>query len=365
MPGNIEKKKALDIIPGVGQALSLNEGAIKTIKNKAKKIRPVREYIEGILKGNKIILSQAITLIESTLPAHQEIAGQIIDEGIKKSGNSIRIAVTGPPGAGKSSLIETLGLELINAGKKLAVLAIDPTSEISRGSILGDKTRMENLSVKSGAFIRPTPTSGTLGGVAKKTRETIILCEAAGFDTIFIETVGVGQNETTVKSMVDFFMLMVLPGSGDELQGIKRGIMEMADLIVISKADGDNIKKADLAKTAFQHATDIMPPPVSGYKPRVLLSSALYAVGIKEILANINDYIQFTKGNGYFLQNRSKQARYWMLESISENLKSQFFDHPEIKTRLKEIEKDVLDNKINPFKAASILINTYFNYFMK
>ena len=282
------------------------------------------DYVEGILKGNTTLLSQAVTLVESTLPEHQTIAQEVIEKCLPYAGRSMRIGISGVPGAGKSTSIDAFGLHVLERGGKLAVLAIDPSSERSKGSILGDKTRMEKLSVHPDSFIRPSPSAGSLGGVARKTRETIILCEAAGFDKIFVETVGVGQSETAVHSMVDFFLLIQLAGTGDELQGIKRGIMEMADGIVINKADGSNIEKAKLAAAHFRNALHLFPAPESGWTPRVLTYSGFYGLGIKEIWDMVYEYIDFVKANGYFQYRRNEQAfQYRFLNSL-EN--AQMFD---------------------------------------
>jgi len=272
----------------------IREASLERFRNKQRLMLSVDEYFEGITSGNRTILSKAITLIESSLPSHAEIAQEIIERCLPQSGKSMRIGITGVPGVGKSSFIEALGLMLTERGHKLAVLAIDPSSENSKGSILGDKTRMEGLSVHPAAFIRPSPSAGTLGGVARKTRETIILCEAAGYDTIIVETVGVGQSETAVHSMVDFFLLLMLAGAGDELQGIKRGIMEIADALVITKADAGNITKALQAKSEYENALHLFPPSESGRTPRVRTCSAHKNEGMEEIWNIISEYKTFT-----------------------------------------------------------------------
>ena len=318
-----------------------------------------KEYIDGILSGNITILSQALTLVESSKPEHQRIAENIIEACLPHSGNSVRIGITGVPGAGKSTSIDTFGLHLIKQGKKLAVLAIDPSSERSKGSILGDKTRMEQLSREKNAFIRPSPSAGSLGGVARKTREAIILCEAAGFDTIFVETVGVGQSETAVHSMVDFFLLIQLAGTGDELQGIKRGIMEMADAVIINKADGDNIDRANLAKAQFTNALHLFPMAESGWAPRVLTYSGYYGIGIKEIWDMVYEYVDFVKNNGYFEYRRNQQSKYWMFESINETLKNRFYQDPRICEALPKIEQQVLNAEITSFAAAKRLLDLH------
>ncbi|MDR1813649.1 MAG: methylmalonyl Co-A mutase-associated GTPase MeaB [Tannerella sp.] len=324
-----------------------------------RKTYTVQEYVEGIIKGDITILSQAVTLIESSLQEHQVLAQEIIERCLPYTGNSVRIGFTGVPGAGKSTSIDTFGMYIIKQGRKLAVLAIDPSSERTKGSILGDKTRMEALSREKNAFIRPSPTAGSLGGVARKTRETIILCEAAGFDTIFVETVGVGQSETAVHSMVDFFLLIQLAGTGDELQGIKRGIMEMADGIVINKADGDNIERAKMAAANFRNALHLFPPTESGWTPKVLTYSGYYNLGIKEVWDMIDEYIAFTKANGYFDHLRNEQSKYWMYESINEILRNSFYNNAEIKSRLPETENAVLKNELTSFVAARRLIDIF------
>ncbi|MDR1718706.1 MAG: methylmalonyl Co-A mutase-associated GTPase MeaB [Dysgonamonadaceae bacterium] len=331
-------------------------------KTKTRRVYTPAEYVEGILQGNVTILSQAVTLLESNKSEHQQLAQQIIEKCLPHAGNSIRIGITGVPGAGKSTSIDAFGMYLIKTHqKKLAVLAIDPSSERSKGSILGDKTRMEELSREPHAFIRPSPSVGSLGGVARKTRETIILCEAAGFDTVFVETVGVGQSETAVHSMVDFFLLIQLAGAGDELQGIKRGIMEMADGIVVNKADGNNIDKAKLAAAQYRNALHLFPPSDSGWTPKVLTYSGYHKTGIREVWEMIFDYIAFTRQNGYFQHKRNSQSKFWMYESINEQLKSRFYNNPVIVKELLEKERQVLHSEISSFVAAKLMLDRYFN----
>lgn len=321
------------------------------------------EYTEEIRKGNITVLSQAVTLLESQKPEHQAIAQEVIEKCLPFSGNSVRIGITGVPGAGKSTSIDAFGMHLIHTrNRKLAVLAIDPSSERSKGSILGDKTRMEELSRDSKAFIRPSPSAGSLGGVARKTRETIILCEAAGFDTIFVETVGVGQSETAVHSMVDFFLLIQLAGTGDELQGIKRGIMEMADGIIVNKADGNNIEKAQLAAAQYRNALHLFPMPPSGWSPKVMTYSGYYQLGIPEIWDMVDEYIAFIRKNGYFEQRRNSQAKYWMYESINEQLKNHFYQSPVIERELLVKETQVLRSEMSSFMAAKQLLDNYFTF---
>lgn len=355
-PENDARYKGLKVNKGIENAPSLNPYLKKKVKRKE---YTVAEYVNGILNGNITILSQAVTLVESSRHEHQLVAQQIIEKCLPYSGNSVRIGITGVPGSGKSTSIDAFGMHLIGQGHKLAVLAIDPSSERSKGSILGDKTRMEELSRAKEAFIRPSPSAGSLGGVARKTRETIILCEAAGFDTVFVETVGVGQSETAVHSMVDFFLLIQLAGTGDELQGIKRGIMEMADGIVINKADGDNIEKAKLAQSQFRNALHLFPATDSGWIPQVLTYSGYYKLGIKEIWDMVNEYVTFAKKNRYFEYRRNEQAKYWMYESINEALKESFYLNPEIEKRLPSIERQVLGSEISSFVAAKQMMDLY------
>jgi LAO/AO transport system kinase len=285
----------------------------------------------------------------------------VIEKCLPYSGTSVRIGITGVPGAGKSTSIDAFGMHLIHdRHKKLAVLAIDPSSERSKGSILGDKTRMEELSREIDAFVRPSPSAGSLGGVARKTRETIILCEAAGFDTVFVETVGVGQSETAVHSMVDFFLLIQLAGTGDELQGIKRGIMEMADGIIVNKADGNNIEKAKVAAAQYRNALHLFPLPPSGWSPKVTTYSGYYKTGIQEIWDMVYEYIAFTKANGFFDFRRHSQAKYWMYESINEQLRNHFYQSPAIAKALAIKERQVLNSEISSFTAARQMLDLYF-----
>ncbi len=318
------------------------------------------DYFKGIREGNITILSQAITLVESLLPEHYQQAQDIIERCLPYSGNSVRIGITGVPGAGKSTFIEAIGNMVTSLGHKLAVLAIDPSSERSKGSILGDKTRMETLVHNTKTFIRPSPSAGSLGGVARKTRETIILCEAAGFDVIFIETVGVGQSETAVHSMVDLFLLLQIAGAGDELQGIKRGIMEMADMIAINKADSGNEQRAKLAKSHFVNALNLFPMPESGWRPRVYTCSAVEGTGLSEIWNGIEDFLKFTKQNGYYQKNRHSQAKYWMYETINETLRDNFYRNKMVEDNIENYEQLVLADKKSSFIAARELLELYF-----
>ena len=316
-------------------------------------------YIKGILASDISILSRAITLVESTLEEHQLIAEKIIDGIVEKTGNSFRLGITGVPGVGKSTFIESFGLELADNGHKVAILAIDPSSQKSKGSILGDKTRMEKLAVHQNVYIRPSPSSGTLGGVTQKTFESILLCEAAGYDFIIVETVGVGQSEITISQMTDFFLLLMLAGAGDELQGIKRGIMEMADSVIITKADGTNIQKAKNARTEYAHALHLFPPTESGWIPKVDICSAVQNEGIANVVKIIEDYKLLTTSNGYFDKKRKSQLKDWLHQSISDKLKEKFYNNPLVKAELEKMEGLLLKNNINPYKLASELISKW------
>ena len=337
--------KSLKIREGVDQPPSINPDVFASGVKKRKKYS-VNEYVKGIRDGNRAILSQAITLVESSLPDHKSAARSIIEKCLPESSTSVRIGITGVPGAGKSTFIETFGLYAVSRGRKVAVLAIDPSSQQSKGSILGDKTRMEKLGNSPDAFIRPSPSAGTLGGVARKTRETIILCEAAGFDTIIVETVGVGQSETAVRSMVDFFLLLMLTGTGDEIQGIKRGIMEMADAIAINKADGQNRLAAETSRIMFQNALSLFPAGRSGWKPLALTCSALDGTGIKEIWDMITGYVKFTEGTGYFEEMRKQQSVARM--------------HEKVKALIPVLEKELGKGSVTSYRAAEILLDKYF-----
>ena len=351
---------ALKVQEGIPQPPVLNESAVKKFKRTRKQLPSVEAFMEGILNFNRTIFSQAITLVESALPEHQALAQEIIARCLPHAGNSVRLGVTGVPGAGKSTFIEALGTFLTNNGHKLAVLAIDPSSSRSKGSILGDKTRMEGLSTHPNAFIRPSPSAGSLGGVARKTRETIIICEAAGFDTIIVETVGVGQSEIAVHSMVDFFLLLMLSGAGDELQGIKRGIMEMADAIAVNKADGDNKSRAQIACTQIKNALHLFPLPESGWSPPAITCSSLTGDGIPGVWDTIKEYNRFTQANGYFRLKRQQQSKQIMIDSIDHRLHDHFYLNPEIKTALRQVEHRMLTDQVTPYQAAAQLLELYF-----
>lgn len=359
MSGKHKKQSALSVSEGVAQPGSINRDAIDRLKKAKKKKYSTVQLFEGLRQGDIPVLSQAITLVESALPEHQSEAQELIAACLPYSGSSFRLGITGVPGAGKSTFIESLGRHLIDGGKKLAVLAIDPSSERSKGSILGDKTRMEELAGRQEAYIRPSPSGGTLGGVARKTRETIILCEAAGFDTIFVETVGVGQSETAVHSLVDFFLLLMLAGAGDELQGIKRGIMEMSDAIVINKADGNNLQKARRAQAEFANALHLFPPSASGWVPQVKTCSSLHGTGIEEIWEMLVAYRAFVQESGYWEERRQEQSKYWMYETIREGIFAQVFNNSTMKKELESYEKEISQGRMTSFRAASIILNKY------
>lgn len=319
-----------------------------------------QQLVEGILRGDRTTLAQAITLIESSRATDRELAEQIIEECLPHSGKSIRVGITGVPGAGKSSVIEALGTFLIREhGQKVAVLAIDPSSQISGGSILGDKTRMNALASSEMAFIRPSPSRGSLGGVARRTREAMLLCEAAGYENILVETVGVGQSETAVHDMVDFFLLLMLAGAGDELQGMKRGVMELADLVVINKADGSNLRAAERARTDAQDALHYFPSSHSGWTPHALKCSAQTGNGIRELSECIWEYTALTRANGWFSLARRDQTRRWMHEIIQQELRQRFESDPSIRTQLELLEREVTEGRTTSFRAARTLLEMY------
>lgn len=326
---------------------------------KPKERLPAQAYIAGILNGDRVLLSRGITIIESHLESDKLLAKDIIQAILPASGKSIRIGITGVPGVGKSTFIEAFGKHVIAQGHKVAILSIDPSSQRSKGSILGDKTRMEELAISEDAYIRPSASGDTLGGVANKTGETMLLCEAAGYDVILIETVGVGQSETAVHGMTDFFLLLMLAGAGDELQGIKKGIMEMADMLVINKADGDNIKKSDMARLQYQNALHIFPQPESGWTPVVSTASSIKHTGIDRVWDEIIHYRNLVLENGYFVKNRNRQKIQWMYNNINDALKSLFYGSKDIANELSVLEKDVVSSEISPVKAAELIIERF------
>ncbi|HFC00962.1 MAG TPA: methylmalonyl Co-A mutase-associated GTPase MeaB [Phaeodactylibacter sp.] len=339
---------------------SLNPKAAEYFLKKKKQDRSVEYFVKKILDGDRVVLSQAITLVESTRADDQNKAQKIVEACLPHSGNSIRVGITGIPGVGKSTFIEALGKHVISQKKKVAVLAIDPSSSLTKGSILGDKTRMSELSLEKNAFIRPSPAGDSLGGVARKTRETILLCEAAGYSTIFVETVGVGQSETAVHSMVDFFLLLLVPRAGDELQGIKRGIVEMADLLAVNKADGNHLATAKQTQKEYRNALHLMPLKENGIAPKVLTCSALENLGIAEIWSLLIDYQRLTSKRGFFDKKRKEQSLFWLHEQIGNSLKDFFYKNNKIKKRLEEVEKEVLEGKRNSFDAADELLKMFF-----
>jgi LAO/AO transport system kinase len=320
------------------------------------------QCVDGILAGDRATLAQAITLIESSRPADREMADQVIEQCLRAGGNSLRVGITGVPGAGKSSLIEALGNYLIaECGQKVAVLAIDPSSERTGGSILGDKTRMATLAASEMAFIRPSPSRGSFGGVAQRTREAMLLCEAAGYRNIIVETVGVGQSETAVHNMADFFLLVTLAGAGDELQGIKRGVMELADVVAINKTDGENVAAAGRAVAEANNALHFLPGSSSGWTPRAMVCSALTGRGIAEIWNCVREHAALTHANGWFDENRREQRRRWMHETLELGLRQFFSAHPLIRLRMETFEREVLDGQTTPFRAARTLLEMYSN----
>ena len=326
---------------------------------KPRKRLEANQYIDGVLKGDRVLLSRAITIVESNLSSDKVLAKEIIQAILPSSGNSLRIGITGVPGVGKSTFIEVFGKHLIEKGHKVAILSIDPSSQRSKGSILGDKTRMEELANREEAYIRPSASGDTLGGVANKTGETMLLCEAAGYDIILIETVGVGQSETAVHGMTDFFLLLMLSGAGDELQGIKKGIMEMADMLVINKADGDNIQKSQMAKRQYENALHIFPESASGWTPVVTTASALKNIGIPEVWEKMLEFEKLVHGNGYFKKNRREQQIQWMYNNIHEDLKQLFYGSDHIAEHLDVLEKEIIQDKISPVKAAEKIIEEF------
>lgn len=324
-------------------------------------IKDANYYIDGVLEGNRRVIAKTITLVESSLSAHQETAKMIIDTLLPYSGKAVRIGITGVPGVGKSAFIESFGMMLLKDEHRIAVLAVDPSSKKSGGSVMGDKTRMERLSVEESAFIRPSPSGGTLGGVARKTRETMIVCEAAGFDVMIVETVGVGQSETTVASMVDFFLVLMLSGAGDELQGIKKGVMELADAIAITKADGDNIEKAKRARKVYETALHLINPSSSNWSPPVVTCSALKLEGVENIWEIILNHREKLKSTGEFEENRKNQSIEWMWSLVEEGLKDQFYKNPDVRKMLPKIKKKVERGKTAPTAAAYELLSSFSN----
>jgi LAO/AO transport system kinase len=308
---------------------------------------------------DRVVVARTITLVESNAPDHQKKSEEVLKGLLPYTGKSVRVGITGVPGVGKSTFIDTLGQKLLGEGKKVAVLAIDPSSSVTGGSILGDKTRMEGLARDPRCFIRPSPSSGTLGGVARKSRETMLVCEAAGFDVILVETVGVGQSEVTVRSMVDFFLLLMIPGAGDELQGIKRGVVELADALVVNKCDGDNKPRAELARGEYERALHYLLPATRGWRTSAHACSAITGEGVREAWGVVEAFIENTVASGAFDERRKEQNFTWFRSMIEEHLKSSFFEHPEIAKHLPDIEKSVIDGEMPVTQAVEYLMRVH------
>jgi LAO/AO transport system kinase len=318
------------------------------------------QYVDGVLAGERVVLARAITLVESDLPADADLAAEVLDAILPHSGRSRRVGITGVPGVGKSTFIDTLGMHLVRErGERVAVLSVDPSSPVSGGSILGDKTRMERLAVEERAFIRPSPSRGHLGGVARRTRETVLLCEAAGFENVLVETVGVGQSETAVRSMTDFFLLLMLAGAGDALQGIKRGIIEMVDGMAITKADGDNVERAERARGEYASALHLFPASADGWTPRVLTCSAVSGAGVAEIWQSVLEHRFLLEGNGWFAAQRADQALEWMRELVASGLGDRFSRHPAVGARRPVLEEAVRRGQTTAFAAARELLGIF------
>jgi LAO/AO transport system kinase len=355
-----EKRSALKVVPGV-------EGGHDGLPGRRppESVRPRRrelsadEYIEGILSGDRVCLARAITLVESNAPGHQALAQDVLRQVLPRAGDSLRLGITGVPGAGKSTLIETLGTHLTAKGMKVAVTAVDPSSTRTGGSILGDKTRMERLAANPSAFIRPSPSGGVLGGVARRTRETIVLFEAAGYDVILVETVGVGQSEITVRSMVDFFLLVLVAGAGDELQGIKRGVVEIADAILVHKADGDNVVAAAVARGEYERALHYLQPATVGWQTRAVTASSLTGEGIPELWQMIGEFRESATRSGAFDERRRGQERDWMVAMVRERLWELFRCHPEVRRRLPDLENRVMAGELPAAAAAEDLLAVF------
>jgi len=329
------------------------------VRRRPRRQLSAREYIDGVLGGDRVVLARAVTLVESRRPEDTALAQDVLEACLPHTGNSIRVGITGVPGAGKSTFIEALGTQLTARGEKLAILAVDPSSEVSGGSILGDKTRMEKLATDPNAFIRPTPSGGALGGVARRTRETLLLCEAAGYRNVFIETVGVGQSETMVRAMVDCFLLLLLPGAGDELQGMKRGIVELTDLMAINKADGDLALKAEVARRQYESALHLFPAPASGWTPRVVTCSARTGAGVRKIWEIVLEHDAWLRHNGLLETLRRNQSRRWMHDMLQAELIARFRAHPRVRERLPEIETAAAEGRITAFRAVQQLLDFY------
>ena len=365
VPEEPDEKFACSVMSGIEGVRDTTTGNINPLlssgrmKPKRRLIMSEDEYVNGVLKGDRMVLSRAITLIESNSSKHFAKAQRVLQRLLPHTGRALRIGITGVPGAGKSTIIEAFGNMLCDRGHRVAVLSVDPTSSVTKGSILGDKTRMGTLSRREEAYIRPSPAGGTLGGVARKSRETMLMCEAAGYDVILIETVGVGQSETTVRSMVDFFMLVVLTGAGDDLQGIKKGIMELADAIVINKADGDNLLKAKVARGEYERMIEYIRPATDGWQTHAYTCSAYTKDGIPELWEVIRAFRELTEKSGVFQKRRRGQLLEWMYSMIDEHLHSLFFEDPVITGRMPEVREAVLQGVISPTQAVKELVNMF------
>lgn len=353
-PENAGDEFAVRVVKGVEHTENINK-----LSSSKRKHLTVDDYVNGVLNFDRNILARTITLIESNNPNHHDTAQEVLKKLLPYSGKSLRIGITGVPGAGKSTLIETLGMFLISQGHKVAVLTVDPSSTVTKGSILGDKTRMEKLSKEENCFIRPSPSGGELGGVARKTRETITIVEAAGFDVVLIETVGVGQSEVTVRSMVDFFLLVLIAGAGDELQGIKRGVMELCDAIFINKADGDNEKRALIAQTDYNNALHYLQPATKGWQPKAFIGSALTGKGISDLWNVILEFEKQTKSTGVFDERRKNQIVEWAFKMVENKLIDDFYNNETIKKIITELKNEVLQGQLTPTLAAEKLLSIY------